>query len=238
MPRWEKRTSGIFAPRQGRLEDAWLQVDGPDPHYAYFEDLAGGTLKVRHISGGDNASGDVVLVALVADGPTVGATATEFDLLPAQALPTIPGLSYWSTGKAVRVTCSGTIVTGAAPGNASLRVRYGASSTTGVVLADSGAIALTASIAVVWIWRFSVIITFRGPVSTAAPTWSDGNGAGLTSNIVPAQFHMGSAGQSAPAAVNIDATVNTNAFRPTVLMSAAVAANAFVCRKCVIESMN
>lgn len=236
MPKWERRGSGLFVP--DKPVDSWREYDGPDPNYHYFEDDAGGSLKVRKVGGGDAASASVVYVALNGAGPTVGATAAEVDLLPAQAIRLIDGMSFWYPGKSVRITCAGNIATGAAPGNASLRIRYAASATTGVILADTGAIAMTASIAGPFIWRFEVTLTFRGPNSTAAPLFALGFGSGLTSVTPPAQFHMGSAGPTIPAAVNIDTTVGTNALRPTLLTSAAVAATAYICHVCVIEALN
>ncbi len=232
-----RRQSGIFAPPAERLDEPWLEVTGPDPHYAYFDDGKGGTLKVRRVGGGDMATAMVLMQMLAADGPNVGATAAEVDLLPAQALPLISAIQFWYPGKTLKIYASGSIVTGAVPGNASLRLRYAGAPTTGVILADTGAIAMTASIATLFLWWFDIVLTCRA-IGTAGSVFATGRGAGLTSVTPPVPFHMGSAGPTAPAAVAIDTTANTNAFRLTLLTSAAVAATSFITRNCTIETMN
>lgn len=163
--------------------------------------------------------------------------ATEQDLLRPESIVLLPGNSFWYVGKQVRVSAFGSIVTGVTPGNLTLAIRYGASSTTGVVLATTGAIAMTSNIATVFIWRLEVLIACRA-IGTAGSVFALGFAAGLTSVTPPVPAHMGSAGPSAPVAVAIDTTVSTNAIRVTGLQSLAVAATQIICRGAVVEALN
>lgn len=180
------------------------------------------------------------VVALLAhhDADNVWANvATEQDLLLPQELVLLPGNSFWYVGKQVRVIAFGSIVTGAAPGNLTLAIRYGGSSTTGVILATTGAIAMTASIAGPFIWRLEVLIACRA-IGTAGSVFALGHAAGMTSVTPPVQAHMGSAGATIPAAVAVDTTASTNALRITGLQSAAVAATQVILKGGIIEALN
>jgi len=226
----ELRESGLWAPKRGLEPDDFMAE--ARLRVVRSHELHRGAEGLR----ADNASVVAILARQSADNVWAN-VATEQDLLAPQSIVLVPGNLFWFVDKQVRITAFGTIVTGAAPGNLTLAIRYGGSSTTGVILATTGAIAMTASIATVFIWRLEVLIACRA-IGTAGSVFALGHAAGLTSVTPPAQAHMGSAGPTAPVAVAIDTTVSTNALRITGLQSAAVAATQVICKGAIVEALN
>lgn len=234
---FQKRQSGILAPfdSNDRELGGFRQIK-QDEKYTYFEDSKGGTVKVLNISGGDFASADVVLVQAIADGATYTNSTTETSLLPNPAVFTLPA-NYFYVGRTLRVSAWGEIATGAGPGNLNFRVRYG-SATTGIIIADTGAIAMTASIATKFIWSIEVLITCRALGSgTSGSLFGIGRATGMTSVTPPVISNMGSAGNATPAPAGIDTTTATT-LQVTALSSVAVAATQLILHGFTLEAMN
>jgi hypothetical protein len=227
---FEQRGSGIFAPKRGLTVDDYM--DEARARVVRSHELYRGAEGLR----ADTASVQALLFHHDADNVWAN-VATEQDLLLPQELILLPGNSFWYVGKQVRITALGSIVTGAAPGNLTLAIRYGGSSTTGVILATTGAIAMTASIAGPFIWRLEVLISCRA-IGTAGSLFAIGAANGMTSVTPPISQQMGSAGPTVPVAVAVDTTVSTNALRITGLQSAAVAATQIVMKVAIGEALN
>lgn len=236
MPQFTKRGSGLYVPGGSGSIDGWHEFEGPDRHYAYFEDNKGGVVKVRKVGGGDNASAVVTQVVATADGPTYTNSVTETSLLPAPAVFSIPGNTMY-VGKTYRIIARGEIATGASPGNLTFRVRYG-SATGGVIISDTGAVAMTASIATKFMWRIEVEFTCRATGSgTSGSLFGEGEASGMTSVTPVILSAMGSAGVSAPLAVGVDTTTTTT-LQVTALTSAAVAATQLILHYYSLEALN
>lgn len=234
MGQFMKRANG---PDLDGSIDSWHEFQGPDEHYAYYEDGKGGIVKVRRVGGGDFASADVTQVMAVADGATYTNSTTETSLLPNPAVFTCPAPNWWYPGKTLRLTARGEIATGAAPGNLNFRVRYGTAAG-GVIVADTGAIAMTASIATKFMWKIEVELTCRAVGSgTSGSLFGIGEAWGMTSVTVPVLSPMGSAGVNTPAAAGVDTTTATT-LQVTALTSAAVAATQIILHYYTLEALN
>ena len=263
MTDFEKNHAGLLVPAKPKVAesfDGWTMVS-EEGLYRTFADDKGGIVRRRKmeaamaqargiVSGAhdrydyaegmhyDTASAVVNLVQAQADGATYTNSTTETSLLPAPAVYTLPGNNgFWYIGKSLRVTAWGEIATGAAPGNLNFRIRYG-SATGGVIVADTGAIAMTASIATKFIWSVEVVITCRAIGSgTSGSLFGIGRAAGMTSVTPPVISSMGSAGNATPAAAGVDTTTATT-LQLTGLTSAAVAATQIILHAFYLEALN
>lgn len=175
---------------------------------------------------------------VITTGPASTAVSTEQDLATAWPVPA----DFFQVGTCLRWTILFTISTAiTTPGTITMKMRYGASSTTGVALATSAAYApdpTAAATTVTDCITYWIVCRSTGTAGTvmcigqwngndfddASATTLKGN---LDSTMIPA---------SAPAVATIDTTVATNFLRPTCTFSVTTAA--FLTQISILESLN
>lgn len=177
-----------------------------------------------------------LLAWATADGSAIANTTTEAIIFPNITIPA----NYMQDGRVLRIKAWGRYSTTATP-TLQFALRWGG--VAGTILAQSPVITGGSTVTNA-IWDIEIMLTVRANGSSGsvfaigvvrvgsgtAPTVGSATGA-------PAIVHMGSAGQTAPAAVTVDLTADT-ALSITADWSAASASNTLTGHNYYIEALN
>lgn len=138
-------------------------------------------------------SWETILVSQQVDGTAVTNTTTEGVIIPGHAVYTLPANYLTYAGQALRIRAMGRIsnvVT--TPGTLTLRVRFGGTGITGIVVAASSAMALntTAKTNVTWILDWDLTCRSVGSGTSAtfmhSGTWTSESAVGSTAGAAGA----------------------------------------------------
>lgn len=125
---------------------------------------------------------------ILADIPAVTLAATAKALYPAANFPVLGGQYFNFPGKRIRIRLFGRMTTGLTPGNGSFDIYYGSGAdATGVILASSAALALTASgTSLSWAAEIDVHCRSVGATGTLfCVGWTEFNVGLLASTLAP-----------------------------------------------------
>lgn len=176
--------------------------------------------------------------SVITTGPASTGVSTEQDIATPWPVPA----DFFEVGTALRWTLYLTVSTAVTtPGTITMKMRYGASSTTGVVLATSGAFAPeTATVATTLSHKLVYYIVCRstgtGGTVMCMGDWLNNDYDSTSAATLRGNLGMLLIPVSAPATASIDTTVATNFLRPTCTFSTTTAA--FSTQISILESLN